>query len=92
LQARIASRVGHLSNREAARFARTAITREVNHLVLAHLSENCNTPRVALEGMRAAVGGTRFRGTITAAKQDAVIGPFVPGARRAEPPTQYSLF
>jgi len=92
LQARIASRVGHLSNREAARFARTAITREVNHLVLAHLSENCNTPGVALEGMRAAVGGTRFRGTITAAKQDAVVGPFVPGARRAEAPTQYSLF
>jgi phosphoribosyl 1,2-cyclic phosphodiesterase len=92
LQARIASRVGHLSNREAARFARAAITREVNHLVLAHLSENCNTPRAALDGMRAAVGGTRFRGTVTAAKQDAVIGPFVPGARRAEAPTQYSLF
>ena len=60
--------------------------------MLAHLSENNNTPDVALEGMRAAVGGTRFRGTITAAKQDTVMGPFLPGAKRVEAPTQYSLF
>jgi phosphoribosyl 1,2-cyclic phosphodiesterase len=92
LQTRIASRVGHLSNREAARFARAALARETNHLVLAHLSENCNTPSTALEGMRSAVGTTRFRGTITAAPQDSVVGPFVPGARRAEKPMQYSLF
>ena len=69
------------------------MTRDVKHLVLAHLSENCNTPDVAVDGMRTAVGGTRFRGTITAAKQDAVMGPFLPGAKRAaEAPTQYSLF
>ena len=92
LQKRIASRVGHLSNRDAAKFARAANIRDVKHLVLAHLSEQCNTPSVALEGMRAAVGGTRFRGEITAAAQDSVIGPFLPGARRAEKPVQYSLF
>jgi len=92
LQARIASRVGHLSNRDACRFAQAAMTRDLKHLVLAHLSENCNTPDIALDGMRAAVGSTRFRGTVTAAKQDAVMGPFVPGARRAEPPLQYALF
>ena len=92
LQKRIASRVGHLSNREAARFARASLTRDIKHLVLAHLSENCNTPDVALDGMRAAVGGTRFRGTITAAQQDTVMGPFLPGAKRVEAPTQYSLF
>ena len=92
LQKRIASRVGHLSNRDAGRFARTALTRDVKHLVLAHLSENCNTPSIALDGMRTAVGSTRFRGTITAAPQDSVVGPFMPGARRAEKPLQYSLF
>jgi hypothetical protein len=91
LQKRIAGRTGHLSNHDAGAFARTAITRDLNHLVLAHLSENCNTPRAALECMRGAIGKTRFRGTITAAKQDAVLGPFVPGAKRAEPPVQYAL-
>jgi phosphoribosyl 1,2-cyclic phosphodiesterase len=91
LQKRIAGRTGHLSNHDAGAFARTAVTRDLNHLVLAHLSENCNTPRAALECMRGAIGKTRFRGTITAAKQDAVLGPFVPGAKRAEPPVQYAL-
>ena len=58
------------------------MTRDVKHLVLAHLSENCNAPDVAVDGMRTAVGGTRFRGTITAAKQDTVMGP-VPARRQA---------
>jgi len=92
LQARIASRVGHLSNHDAAAFAREAVTRETNHLVLAHLSEKCNTPRVALTNMRAALSKSRFKGTLTAAKQDAVVGPFTPGATRAEKPVQYTLF
>jgi phosphoribosyl 1,2-cyclic phosphodiesterase len=92
LQARIASRVGHLSNHAAAAFARDAVTREMNHLVLAHLSEKCNTPRVALTNMRAALAKSRFKGTLTAAKQDEVVGPFVPGAKRAEKAMQYALF
>ena len=92
LQARIASRVGHLSNLAAAALAREAVGRETNHLVLAHLSEKCNTPRVALTNMRGALAKTRFKGTLTAAKQDAVVGPFTPGAARAEKPMQYALF
>lgn len=92
LQARIASRVGHLSNHDAGTFARDAVTRQTNHLVLAHLSEKCNTPRVALSNMRAALAKSRFKGTLTAAKQDDVVGPFVPGAARAEKPVQYALF
>jgi hypothetical protein len=35
---------------------------------------------------------TRFKGTITAANQDAVVGPFVPNASRVEAPLQYGLF
>jgi len=92
LQARIASRVGHLSNRDAGVFARATVTRDVNHVVLAHLSEQNNSPRVALTSMRGALARTKFRGTITAAKQDAVVGPFVPNEKRAEKPLQYALF
>jgi phosphoribosyl 1,2-cyclic phosphodiesterase len=92
LQARIASKIGHLSNHDAGVFARTAVTRELNHLVLAHLSEQNNTPRVALSAMTVALARTRFRGGVTTAKQDTVLGPFTPGSRRAEPPVQYALF
>jgi len=91
LQRRIASRVGHLSNSAAGEFARASLGRDVRHLVLAHLSENCNTPSVAMDSMRDALKGSRFRGALTAAKQDAVVGPFVPSATRAEPPVQYAL-
>ena len=91
LQARIACDTGHLSNADSGAFARRAMTKSVNHLVLAHLSENCNTPRVALSAMRAALAGSRFRGSLTAARQDAAIGPFVPGGSRAEAPMQYEL-
>jgi phosphoribosyl 1,2-cyclic phosphodiesterase len=92
LQARIASKIGHLSNRDAGTFARTTVTRALNHLVLAHLSEQNNTPRVALSAMTAALARTRFRGGVTAAKQDTVLGPFTPGSKRAEQPVQYALF
>jgi len=91
LQARIACDTGHLSNADSGAFARRAVTKSVNHLVLAHLSENCNTPRVALSAMRAALAGSRFRGSLTAARQDAVVGPFLPGGSRAEAPMQYQL-
>ena len=92
LQARIASRTGHLSNHDAGVFAREAVSRAMRHLVLAHLSENCNTPRVALAAMGQAIARTAFRGTVTAAKQDSVVGPFTPGAARADQPMQYALF
>lgn len=92
LQARIASKTGHLSNHDAGQFARDAVCRTMHHLVLAHLSENCNTPHIALGAMRSAISRAAFRGTVTAAKQDAVVGPFTPGAARAEQPLQYALF
>jgi phosphoribosyl 1,2-cyclic phosphodiesterase len=91
LQARIASRVGHLSNRCAGLLARRVVSRQVNHLVLSHLSERCNRPYVALKSMTEALERSRFRGTLTAAVQDGVVGPFVPHASRAEKPLQYEL-
>jgi phosphoribosyl 1,2-cyclic phosphodiesterase len=91
LQMRIASNTGHLSNHDAGAFARGAVSRGLNELVLAHLSERCNSEAVAVASMRDALTRSSFRGRLTAAKQDAVLGPFTPGARRAEQPTQYAL-
>lgn len=92
LKRRIAGRFGHLSNPEAARFAREMVNRNLTHVVLAHLSEENNTPAVAMETMRDAMVKTRFKGTVTPSKQDAVVGPFVPGGSRAAKAVQYSLF
>lgn len=92
LQKRIACATGHLSNRDAGLFARDAVTRELNHLVLAHLSEQNNTERAAMQSMRSALARSRFSGTLSAAKQDSVVGPFLPGSQRAEQPLQYALF
>lgn len=92
LKRRIASRLGHLSNPEAGRFAREMVNRDLKHVVLAHLSEENNSPTLATTSMRGAMARTRFKGTITAANQDAVVGPFTPGAARTDKPVQYSLF
>lgn len=92
LQKRIAGMLGHISNRRAGAFAKETATRRLNHLVLAHLSEQCNTEHIALSTMRTALAKSRFAGTVSVAKQDEVVGPFTPGKARAEKPLQYSLF
>jgi len=92
LKRRIASRLGHLSNPEAGRFAKEMVHKDLKHVVLAHLSEENNSPTLAMTSMRGALVRTRFKGTITAAKQDAVVGPFTPSAAKADKPVQYSLF
>jgi phosphoribosyl 1,2-cyclic phosphodiesterase len=48
-KARIASNRGHLSNAASARFAGELIKRGTTQLVLSHLSENSNTPKIARE-------------------------------------------
>ena len=50
----------------------------LRHVILAHLSEWCNAPTLALETMRYQLGKTAFKGKITAAPQDSAIGPFIP--------------
>lgn len=82
LQRRIASSVGHLSNRACAALVRDAVTPRLRQVVLAHLSEENNAPRVAFDVMHSALRATRFRGTIVPALQDGVIGPFTAGAPR----------
>jgi phosphoribosyl 1,2-cyclic phosphodiesterase len=76
LQRRIASSVGHLSNRDCADLVQESVTPRLRQIVLAHLSEQNNTPRVAFDNMRTAVRRTAFRGAMIPASQDAVMGPF----------------
>lgn len=76
LQRRIASSVGHLSNRACASLARETVTSRLRQIVLAHVSEQNNTPQIAYECAKGALAKTSFRGKLTPALQDSVVGPF----------------
>ena len=78
LQRRIASRTGHLSNRDAAALCADVAHPGLQHIVLAHLSENNNDHAVATQTVVRATARTRFRGTVTPVPQHAVAGPFCP--------------
>ena len=80
---RIASRFGHLSNGAAADLAAQSAHAQLGHVVLAHLSENCNDPKIARKTVADALKPTRFRGAVDAASQDRVTGPYVPRRRAA---------
>lgn len=89
LQRRIASRVGHLSNPHAAELIGSSVHTGLQHVVLAHLSQECNTPRAALDASTPILKKTRFKGRLTAAPQDLVVGPFAPTGGA---PRQFELF
>jgi phosphoribosyl 1,2-cyclic phosphodiesterase len=77
---RIAGPRGHLSNAAAADLARAVVHRGLSRVVLAHLSENCNAPRLAIHAVVTALARTRRGGVpVCAASQHAVTGPFLPG-------------
>lgn len=52
LKQRIASAQGHLSNEQACELVEKMEHSRLEHLVLAHLSRDCNTPALACEAMR----------------------------------------
>lgn len=83
VRTRISGRNGHLSNGAAGQLAREVAHRGLRQIVLAHLSEKCNTPRTALTDVGSAISRTRFTGRLSAASQDRVAGPFEAGARKA---------
>jgi phosphoribosyl 1,2-cyclic phosphodiesterase len=93
VQRRISGNFGHLSNRVAARTASQCIHAGLNNIVLAHLSENCNTPRTALSTVGDALRRAKFKGRLTASSQDKVVGPFAAGtsAGVAGAPLQLAL-
>lgn len=51
VQERIASSSGHLSNRVAAQLVRELVHNGLSAVVLAHLSERCNTPDIARQAI-----------------------------------------
>lgn len=89
LQNRIRSRVGHLSNPHAAELIGDSVNPGLQHVILAHLSEQCNSPRRAIDTASPILRKTRFKGRLTAAPQDRVVGPFAPTGGA---PTQFELF
>jgi len=91
VQQRIAGRHGHLSNRAAGVMARDCIGPNLNHLVLAHLSENCNDQRTAMTTVGSALERTRYRGAVHAAPQHGVAGPFMPKLARTPLAVQLGL-
>ena len=70
VRARIAGRGGHLSNNQAAALAAEVAHAGLSVVVLAHLSDRCNTPDLARQAVSQALAGTEFRGTILVAEQD----------------------
>jgi phosphoribosyl 1,2-cyclic phosphodiesterase len=91
VRARIASRTGHLSNRACAALVRDVTHANLAHVVLAHLSENCNDHGLAHTTTADALRRARFRGRLSVAMQHDVVGPFLPRASRVDAETQYSL-
>ncbi len=91
VQARIAGENGHLANRHAAALLRDSMTGGVRHVVLAHLSRKCNEPALARATTERELKRTAYRGEVTPAPQDAVIGPFAAARRGADAPRQYPL-
>ncbi len=83
VRTRISGRNGHLSNGRAGQLACEVAHKGLRQIVLAHLSEKCNTPRAALGDVNSAISRSRFSGRLSAAHQDHMVGPFEPGARRA---------
>ena len=72
LQDRIAGGRGHLSNRQCADFVARAAHRDLRAIVLAHLSEQNNTPEIARATVARALRGGPFRGKLVTAAQHAV--------------------
>jgi phosphoribosyl 1,2-cyclic phosphodiesterase len=70
VRSRIAGRGGHLSNAQAAALAAEVAHAGLSVLVLAHLSDRCNTPALAAGTVAAALAATAFRGTLLVAAQD----------------------
>ncbi len=74
LKQRVKSRLGHLSNPDAADFLASLMHRDVKHVILAHLSEENNRPDLAAECGQAGIGSHNAK--LTVAAQEAA-GPIL---------------
>jgi phosphoribosyl 1,2-cyclic phosphodiesterase len=89
LQQRITGGRGHLGNAAAARLASLIAHVNLRHVVLAHLSQENNTPELARRAVGVALRRTPYNGTLTVASQDGVVRFGVTRAARVE---QINLF
>jgi phosphoribosyl 1,2-cyclic phosphodiesterase len=84
--------LGHLSNRQGAELIQSILARSrraaLRHVVLLHLSEDCNEPELALQTARAAIEPLARNVEVHAARQNPahpnlLIGPGRPAARKS---------
>jgi phosphoribosyl 1,2-cyclic phosphodiesterase len=89
---RIASSHGHLSNHDAARFAVELLHPRLAAVVLAHLSDACNRPDLALQVVGGELRRAGWKGHLRAAAQDEPTGWLdVEELRAREGPGQLTL-
>ena len=85
---RIASRHGHLSNDQAAEIVQQAASLALQHIVLGHLSRDCNSPEAARARVCAALAAAGFAQTaVECASQDAPTAWFSVRTARPAPVT-----
>ncbi len=70
VKSRIAGRHGHLSNRAAAQLGVELHHTKLAAVVLAHLSQECNSPKLAAEAVGAALERKGYAGLLRVALQD----------------------
>lgn len=94
LKQRIRGRHGHLSNRQAHDLVSRGTGSRLRHLVLAHLSEENNTPQHAREAAQEALhaAGRHRAVTVHVAEQDRALPPLHLAAVRAPSRPQPTLF
>lgn len=89
LKQRVRGSHGHLSNAQAAQIVRTAASNRLEHLVLAHLSEENNLPEVAYEAADGALRDAGLTGVkLTVASQHQAGAPMrvaAPASARPNP-------
>ena len=73
---RIAGAGGHLSNRVAAELLADLVHADLAVVVLAHLSERCNTEAHARDAVAPALAAAGFAGALHVARQGEPTGPF----------------
>lgn len=69
LQQRVRSSQGHLANHDAAEFLQTLLHDNLQHVILAHLSETNNRPDIALKSAKAVLPSS-LHSLLTVALQD----------------------
>ena len=75
LKQRIGGSRGHLSNQLAGELAREIVHPALGGILLAHLSQECNDPRLARSTVREALGSSGYRGPVSVAGQDEPSAP-----------------